>query len=224
MTDRNMSSRTDADGEDADRAAFAERIAKPLRAPEQLDVTFEARVLSAVQAEERAGHGPSAGKQPAVIGWWLHPRVVRVSPLRALAAAAAVAGLTLLGGQAIQALVDPGADIQRAGRRTQSADTVHVVRFVLIDPQARSVSLVGDFNAWKKGATQLSAAGESGAWVISIPLPSGRHEYAFIVEGANGERWVADPFATTVRDEFDTESSVIMVGNAVNDVARRSAS
>jgi hypothetical protein len=219
MTDRDMSGRTDADGEDADRAAFAERIARPLRTPEQLDITFEARVMSAVQAEARAGHVPGADRQRAVIGWWLHPRLLRVSPLRMLAAAAALVGLTLLGSQAMPLLMGP--DIQGSA---SAPDTVHVVRFVLLDPQARSVSLVGDFNAWRKDATPLDATGESGVWVVSSALPAGRHEYAFIVDNADGERWVADPFAATARDEFDTASSVIMVGNVGAAAEKRNAS
>jgi 1,4-alpha-glucan branching enzyme len=89
------------------------------------------------------------------------------------------------------------------------ADSVQVVRFVFVDSAARSVALVGDFNAWTKGATQLLPTGRRGTWVASVPLTLGRHEYAFIVDGT---RWVADPFATTLHDEFGTESSVVMLG------------
>jgi 1,4-alpha-glucan branching enzyme len=46
---------------------------------------------------------------------------------------------------------------------------------------------------------------------VSLALPPGRHEYAFIIEGPAGERWAADPFAALVRDEFDTESSVLVL-------------
>jgi hypothetical protein len=48
--------------------------------------------------------------------------------------------------------------------------------------------------------------------VVSIALTPGRHEYAFVVDG---ERWVADPFALTTRDEFGQESSVVRVGGDV---------
>jgi hypothetical protein len=41
-------------------------------------------------------------------------------------------------------------------------------------------------------------------------MPPGRHEYAFIVDG---KRWTADPFAPPRSDEFDTSSSVIVVGD-----------
>jgi 1,4-alpha-glucan branching enzyme len=73
------------------------------------------------------------------------------------------------------------------------------------------VSLVGDFNGWTKGATQLLPGGQKGTWIVSVPLSLGRHEYAFIVDG---QRWVADPFAMPLDDEFGTHSSVVMLGDA----------
>jgi 1,4-alpha-glucan branching enzyme len=95
-----------------------------------------------------------------------------------------------------------------AGTRT---DTVNIVRFVFADPKASSVQLVGDFNEWTKGATNLKPSGAPGVWTISVPLHPGRHEYAFIV---NGTRWIADPLATKSSDDFGTESSVIHVGSS----------
>lgn len=190
-----------------DDNAFIERIAGPLRAQEQLDVTFEARVMSAINAEARAGHVPRTSR-PLSIGWWSKPRTFRISPAGGLAWAAAFAGLVLLAGQVTRSLAGPSAPESVAGAAT---DTVHLVRFVFVDATAEAVSLVGDFNGWSKGVTQLEPAGPRGAWSISLPLPPGRHEYAFIVEGPDGERWAADPFAALLRDEFDTESSVLVL-------------
>jgi len=87
-------------------------------------------------------------------------------------------------------------------------DTVNVVRFVFVDSNARSVELVGDFNEWARGATELKRSGAPGVWAVSVPLSPGRHEYAFII---NGSRWVADPLAVKSSDDFGTESSVIRV-------------
>lgn len=87
-------------------------------------------------------------------------------------------------------------------------DTVYMVRFVLADADAHTVSLVGDFNDWAKRATPLRAA-KSGVWTAQVALAPGRHEYAFVVDGA---RWVADPAADQVADDFDTPSSVVTVG------------
>lgn len=85
---------------------------------------------------------------------------------------------------------------------------MYVVRFVLADARARTVSLVGDFNAWAKRATPLRVA-KPGVWSAQVALPPGRHEYAFVVDG---KRWVADPAAERLADDFDTPSSVVTVG------------
>jgi 1,4-alpha-glucan branching enzyme len=53
--------------------------------------------------------------------------------------------------------------------------------------------------------------GVPGVWSVELPLRQGRHEYAFVVLDTTGERWVADPLAPRVRDEFGTESSVVTV-------------
>jgi predicted carbohydrate-binding protein with CBM48 len=211
MKDANIPNEDRAAQNDSDDLRFVERIALPLRQPEQVDITFEARVMSAVHAEARAGSVPGARARPRLIEWWLKPRVLRTTPLIGVAAAAALIVFTLLASQTIRNFIgQQNGAVVNAGR----AQTVHVVRFVLVDPTARSVSLVGDFNGWTKGVHRLDA-GAGGAWVVSIPLTPGRHEYAFIVEGDEGERWVADPYAARVRDEFDTESSIIMLGNTV---------
>lgn len=87
-------------------------------------------------------------------------------------------------------------------------DTVYMVRFVLADADAHTVSLVGDFNEWEKRATPLRSA-KPGVWTAQIALPPGRHEYAYVVDG---RRWIADPSADNVADDFDTPSSVVTVG------------
>jgi 1,4-alpha-glucan branching enzyme len=78
------------------------------------------------------------------------------------------------------------------------------------------VSLVGDFNSWDKQATPLSSTGVAGVWSVSLPLPAGRHEYAFIITGADSERWAPDPATLPVRDELGTETSVITLAGTYN--------
>src|SRR5262245_18108670 len=107
MTDPTLRNSDDSGPNGSDDAAFIDRIALPLRRPEQLDITFEARVMSAVHAEARAGSGPGSRRRLPVIEWWLKPRVLRGTPLLGLAAAAALVGLTLLGSQTIRSLRGP---------------------------------------------------------------------------------------------------------------------
>jgi predicted carbohydrate-binding protein with CBM48 len=213
-------------------AELIARIAGPLKAPEHLDETFDARVMSAVHAEVLgrldAAHAARLQETNTRRVWWLRSRAIQVSPITGFALAASVAAVFFLAGTALQIRRQSGsvvAPTSSAGvaRRTVS-DTVHIVRFVLRDPAAKSVTLVGDFNAWTKGATHLVRTRDDGTWTISVPLARGRHEYAFIVQANDGERWIADPFGSTHLDEFGTESSVVEVGTGSESSAVNTAS
>jgi hypothetical protein len=191
--------------EDAEHAAI-ENIAGPLRAPVHLDDTFEARVMSAVHAEALVPGNPD---DEASVPWWRKEYSIRLSPLSALAVAASLL-IAILGGSAIFSGM---LDRETARTAMQSRpDNSQNVRFVLVNGSAEEVWIVGDFNGWTKNQTALARADNSDAWTVSIPLPDGRHEYAFIVRDATGEHWMADPLATTVRDDFGTESSVLRIG------------
>jgi Carbohydrate-binding module 48 (Isoamylase N-terminal domain) len=82
------------------------------------------------------------------------------------------------------------------------------MQFVLDRADARSVSLVGDFNDWQGGALPLTRL-ESGLWTVTVPLAPGRHVYAFLVDGT---LMVADPRAPKAGDaDYGREGSVVMV-------------
>lgn len=187
----------DPDNDDS----FIERVANPLRRQERPDATFEARAMSAVHAAARSDATAQARRS-----WWLRSRTLRMTPLASLALAAGFAGLVVAGSAVLNGVGRAGSAVAEA-----RADTVHVVRFVLIDPSARQVTLVGAFNQWQRGATQLTST-RPGVWTVDVPLHAGLYEYAFVVQSESGERWVADPLGMTVRDEFGTESSVVAVG------------
>lgn len=176
---------------------FANRIAAPLRAPERPGPGFEARVMELILWETRK-HPPA--RRP----WWRRPRVVRISPLGGLAMAAGFAGLVILA----TLVATAGVDREREASAAAPSRSEQVVRFAVRAPGANQVSLVGTFNGWEKDATLLSAMTADGVWTISLRLPPGRHEYAFIVDG---KRWIIDPLAATITDDFGTETSVIRV-------------
>jgi 1,4-alpha-glucan branching enzyme len=44
---------------------------------------------------------------------------------------------------------------------------------------AKEVSIIGDFNNWKRQALKKDAKG----WTISVPLAPGRYEYAYVLDG-----------------------------------------
>jgi hypothetical protein len=190
---------------------FVTRVARVLRAPERLDPTFEGRVMAAVRAE--AGVASRRVDSPP---WWRRRRLVEITPLATLAMAAGVVALAVLGvvvGRATGR--QPGAawtphQVAASGPAT-GADTVYIVRFVLVAPEAKSVSLVGDFNNWDRSVTPLTPGAVAGVWARAVALPPGTHQYAFIVDGT---RWIADPAAPlTVQDDFGTASSIVTVGS-----------
>lgn len=80
------------------------------------------------------------------------------------------------------------------------------VRFVLVAPDAKEVSLAGTFNQWDAHATPLVRTSTNGVWTATLTLPAGQHQYAFVVDGA---RWVPDPAAPAVDDGFGRRNSVL---------------
>lgn len=193
-----MTDRPDPLSETPDERALLERITPPLRTPETLKAGFDDRVMEAVRAEAPI-------RYPGVRApWWRRPRTVRLSPLAGLGLAAGFAGLVALGTLVSADRFGPAEERPVAA----AVDTVHLVRFSISAPDARSVALVGDFNGWAKSGTELSASAVAGVWTITLPLPPGRHQYAFLIDG---QRWVVDPTATIVSDDFGTETSVVMV-------------
>jgi len=199
------------DSETAKGAEFIEQIAARLRVPEHAHPSFEKRLMEKVRAE--GGGIPLPASVSSERSWWHAERVFRVSPLSALALAAGISLIIGVSGVAIGSRISAHSPIATRAASTVGRDTVQIVRFVFVDPRATSVELVGDFNEWARGSTELGRSGAPGVWAVSVPLSPGRHEYAFII---NGSRWVADPLAVKSSDDFGTESSVIRVGTPAN--------
>ena len=198
------------DSADAKDAEFAEQIAARLRAPEHVQPSFEKRLMEKVHAE--AGlHLPASGSSRR--SWWRSERVFRVAPLTGLALAAGISLIIGVSGIAIGSRISDRTLAANRAAAPAQRDTLQLVRFVFVDTGATRVELVGDFNEWAKGSTELKRSGAPGVWAVSVPLSPGRHEYAFII---NGSRWVADPLAVKSSDDFGTESSVIRVGTPAN--------
>ena len=86
------------------------------------------------------------------------------------------------------------------------------VEFVIDAPRASRVTLVGDFNNWDPGATPLVQVATTGKWRAVLPLPPGRYEYTFLIDGS---RWVLDPgVPQSTGDDYGLPSSVITVVKA----------
>lgn len=82
-----------------------------------------------------------------------------------------------------------------------------VVEFTLDAPNAHHVSVVGEFSDWSRPYPMRQR--DDGRWVAKIPLSPGDYEYSFVIDG---QHWVADPGASTYRDDgFGGQNAVIQV-------------
>jgi 1,4-alpha-glucan branching enzyme len=85
--------------------------------------------------------------------------------------------------------------------------TLHLVDFFCRAPQAKSVSLIGDFNEWQPAAHPMTRMPDGG-WVIRMELPHGHHQYLFLVDGVP----TLDPNAMgKVRNERNDTVSLIAI-------------
>lgn len=74
--------------------------------------------------------------------------------------------------------------VNRAGttRRTSQKPT-KPVNFYCAAPDAKQVSLVGDFNKWDAAAHPMKQQPD-GSWFVQANLVHGHHHYQFLVDGA----------------------------------------
>jgi len=191
---------------------FIDDIADELRRPVRFDSSFESRVMASLD--------PSAvplenGRTSKSTPWILRPHTFYVSPLAGLAVAAGlVAIITMsvlrtqpneqvaIGDESRTEVVLPGPFVPVA-----AVPTVYAAPFTYIDPNAKSVAVVGSFNDWDATANVLTRSSDS-VWSTNVMLAPGRHEYQLVVDG----KWMTDPAAQRSADsEFGTANSVLIV-------------
>lgn len=66
--------------------------------------------------------------------------------------------------------------------RYGGAKVLRAINFICHAPQAKTVSLVGDFNQWNPSAHPMRHMPD-GAWLLTVELKHGHHRYAFLVDG-----------------------------------------
>jgi hypothetical protein len=184
---------------------FETIVAAALRADVPLDAAAKVRVMERVRAAARelppSRRGlPFRGARHSVVG---------------LALAAGIGSITTL-----STLLPGSGDVSREHTRVFGdsvvatlRDTLRLVRLIFDDPGAREVAVVGDFNAWRLGATPLVRTGATHRWSATLALRDGFHRYAFVVDGT---RWVADPDAEHVRADDGRVYSLLHVSRASN--------
>jgi 1,4-alpha-glucan branching enzyme len=85
---------------------------------------------------------------------------------------------------------------QQMGGRLTTHQGVEGAKFSVWAPNARSVSLIGDFNHWDGRVNPMRSLGYSGVWEIFIPGLEEGCKYKFEIHSQQGEcRIKADPYA-----------------------------
>ena len=86
-------------------------------------------------------------------------------------------------------------------------DELNAHRFVVWAPNARAVSLVGDFNSWDKAATPMTRHG--GIWYCFVPGLKSGDLYKLCITRADGSEVLkSDPFAKWSQSGSETASRV----------------
>ncbi len=100
----------------------------------------------------------------------------------------------------------PALDIHRKDLK----DMIKVQFMIKVqDAQAKTVSIVGDFNDWQVGKDLLSDPDGDGIWTGVLTLKPGKYQYVFVIDG---KKWVPDPRAKEIsKDGFGGVNSVIEV-------------
>ena len=164
------------------------------------DAAQIARCTTAVLSH--AMHTPARGLGAIRPRWWwgaAAAAVLVISVVRPWQPDAAVQ-------KADSAFAGPARAIAAVGTTTESGDAV---RFDLTLPNpAQAVALVGDFNGWDERATPMVRRSNDGTWSAKVPLPPGRHVYAFVIDG---RKWLVDPLAPQVPDEGYGPANAVVV-------------
>ncbi len=137
-----------------------------------------------------------------LLRWARSPRSITFTPLRAAPAAAGLIVVCLA--FAYHALQPKRVTLEAPEGRVP-------VVLALKAPDARSVAVIGSFNGWRAQDCERRTFDGETHWAVTLLLPSGRHEYAFVVDG---ERFVPDPGAGFhEEDGFGNQNAVLFIGN-----------
>jgi hypothetical protein len=157
---------------------------------------------------------PEPGLMARVMAWLLNPQPVRISPLTAGLAVAALATLFFLGlrdaGPNPSGVSGPAGpdNVMTAGTGTEADVPVVYVQFVLEAPNARTVSVAGDFNDWEENVSLQDLDGD-GVWTGRVPVRPGVHAYMFLVDDTT---WMTDPHAERyAEDGFGNRNAILAV-------------
>jgi 1,4-alpha-glucan branching enzyme len=99
---------------------------------------------------------------------------------------------------------------ERLGAAQDVLEGVSGVRFAVWAPNARRVSVIGDFNSWDGRRHPMRLRAEGGVWEIFVPRLEAGERYKYEIIGADGaRRQKADPLARQTETPPATASIVV---------------
>ena len=151
------------------------------------------------------------GIQPKKLTWWKKLRrqlqtPITITPMRIAQLSAGAVAVMLVAMVFLNQNQDRN-DATLILNRT--AQTGKVVLFTLDMPHASNVELIGSFNQWTPEGYRMVRDEQRGVWKLSVPLGSGRYEYAFLIDG---EMVVPDPKGLLQQDDgFGNKNSILTI-------------
>lgn len=179
-------------------------VVEHLRAAPVPDLTQ--RIMARLPEPVVATPGPeqAAGLDwKGLFSWVWTPWRIQLS-VRPAYALAGVLLLALSLPLALQEFPGPGAHVAAVEEPIWGEAPPLYVQFRLDAPGANRVTLAGSFTQWQPGYELQETS--PGVWTALVPLEPGVHDYAFIVDG---KKWIADPHAIQVSDDFGGVNSRI---------------
>ena len=108
---------------------------------------------------------------------------------------------------------------ERLGAHPRELDGVAGTAFAVWAPNARAVSVVGDFNGWDGRLNPMRSLGASGIWELFVPSVAAGDRYKYELKGPRGELLPlkADPYALAAEVPPATASRVYRSGHEWRD-------
>lgn len=98
---------------------------------------------------------------------------------------------------------------KKLGAHPTSVKRKKGVYFAVWAPNAKSVSVVGEFNNWDTEANPMQKAGDIGVYELFVPGAKEGQLYKFYIKGAHGEElYKADPYANAAELRPGTASRI----------------
>ena len=98
---------------------------------------------------------------------------------------------------------------EKLGAHVRTVDGVEGVYFAVWAPNARNVSVLGDFNQWHGGKHQMRVLGSSGIWELFIPGIGLGETYKYEIKDRNGKFFIkSDPYGFQYEKRPKTASVV----------------